>query len=715
MAWEYQTTRLATSTVTENSWAISRTSMTSSSVVSEGSIVSSTEVQTSAASEYITGRTCFFGTGGAFGSVTPPGTTITLWESWAIETRALSSTSSRSRSFMRTVGTTRSVFTGTGGTKRESSYQTLYDVTLVTEIWNDQYFTGGSSETAFTQRTFQSRTDISYENTSGGVATVTTTFSGETTARETTSFVNDRTYWYSNTTVSTTANTTATVTTTSNQSYTFVSGTTGPATTSASSTWLVTTTQTLATTTGVTSYSSASFSKYVIIDTVVQCGSNDWGWLSTVTTDSAGQVSEVASSFTGDITVPQRAVGLPLTWTPVTVTYTASTNNTGSSGLTTSWQDVFLTRVSTTANFTLRTTQSETYTIGASTNGPNFAPLTTQVTVSVTFTTTTLSNFTFHNTTTTAFGATTNQPISYSAVLFSCPWTITLTTTRTGFDVPTYTTTAAGGSVWDTNNPDQLNSTVSLTQSFSNATISTFRTGYTEAGVTLTGNSHRRFDQTAEHNGTYDIMHYRFSSVSANPPSYIAPAIAGGFQAWGSEGRGSSYYKNLDGGGIPILSFGHIYPNVIVPLMDQESRAYTEGTVTATTRWDQTANNVLLTQQTGTHTSETAASTITISATGSIAMRDSLFTGRSTIGGFGWNTSHTSVLSASQGIHRYTLNDAAGGSTVGFISWSPAASTFGVTDGNAIALETVPKANIFSSQYSTNYSPVMIFSAFPSA
>jgi hypothetical protein len=688
MAWEYQITRLATSTVTSTTWAASGTSSGSTSqMTSAGTVRSVTNLASSGGTEGSSGTTAFLGTGSGRFSVSNTAGTTTFWQSWQIETWTSSRTASSTSSALATVGTTRTVLTGTGGTKRESSYVTLYGVTLVTETGVDGFFTDGFFRTALTLQTFATRTEISFEDATGGIATVTNTFSGQTTEQFSFSNNSTRTWSYNSGTASTTANTTATVTTTSNKSYTFVASTTGPGTTTASSTYLVTTSQTLATTTSSRSYVEGTFNVYRVLDSVIHCDSSDWGWSSTVTTDSEGQISNIAASFTGDITIPMRAIGLPLTWTPVSESYSSSVGVGGvSAGATTSWQDTFLTTQSTTANFTLRTTQLETYTIGAGTSASNLAPLTSQTTISRTITTTTNSVFTFHITTTTAFGVSSNQPGWKSAVLFSYLWTITLSSTRTGFDVPTYTTTAAGGAVYGTNDADTLNSTASTTSSASNATITTHGTTRNEVGKTLSGNPDRDWtDQTAGHEGTYDRMNFAWSAVSATPPSFVAAAIAGGFQAWGSEGRGQSYYQNLAGGGIPILSFGHIYPNIRVPLMDNLTRAFTAGTITATSQYVESANHVLLTQQTGTHTSETVASTVT----------------------------HTIVITASQGIHRYTLMDSAGATSTGFISWNATNSTFTIPYAHALAIETVAKGKIYRTQMTTDISPVSIFSAFP--
>lgn len=237
MAWDYQITRLATSSVTSSSWAASRTSSASSSAMTSGTIQSITNVATTGATTWSQGETAFFGTFGAPASVTVAGpATITIWESWQLFSFSSSSTFSQTASLETTVGTTRTVLTGTGGTKRESSYLTVYLVTLATQTHWDQFFIGGSSFSALTLQTFVSRTSVNFEDTAGVVSTITTTSSGQTIQSASQTFTNNRTFWYSSTTVSTTANTTATVTTTENQTYSFPTSTTGPGTTSTSST-----------------------------------------------------------------------------------------------------------------------------------------------------------------------------------------------------------------------------------------------------------------------------------------------------------------------------------------------------------------------------------------------------------------------------------------------------------------------------------------------
>ncbi len=115
MAWEYQITRLATSTVTSTACSISATSSGSTSNVTSHTLSSVTNLASSGATEVKVGTTVFLGTGG--GSYTAAGP-VTNFETWQGLTWTSSRTFSQTSSALATVGTTRTVLTGTGGTKR---------------------------------------------------------------------------------------------------------------------------------------------------------------------------------------------------------------------------------------------------------------------------------------------------------------------------------------------------------------------------------------------------------------------------------------------------------------------------------------------------------------------------------------------------------------------------------------------------------------------
>lgn len=589
-----------------------------------------------------------------------------------------------------------------------------------TFMTSDRILLGGTdlSTTASTSRTFVSRTTSSTDSL-GASATFSTTSSGQTTASGTASqFFNGRIFSWTHTTDSSAVTFTQTITTTSSSTYQVPTSTAGFVSTLVSSVTGITSTTTSTSTSSVISYSTTSRSNPVLWDTIYSADTTVWAW-KTTTTGGGGVITVVATTVTLS-TFKQGAFGRALsTWTPVSVTFTSSQSNGGASVATTSWAETFISPVTQSSTFPGRTTTFSTYETGQPTYDSAMIPLTTKVTVTRNFTTTTQISLTYHTLSTDTFVKTASA--SATELTFVQTYSDEMTSLNTVGNTFTFTTTFTAGSYPTSNEPEFYSFSATTTTSASNATAQSTISIVRSSGISRTLLA--RQESSVGGNSTYELNQVRINSSSANPPSFLQPAVTGGFQVWGLESIGGTYGTNISLAGVaafPIGTFGEIFTRIALPLMDNSTSAFSIGTTAYTSLWVNSLSQVQFTVQTGAATSDTAASTATLQVMNPTTDaptddKSSFNTNRTTIGGYGWKRSSTdaTTLTASQGIHSYTSYDSTLGSTASTTSWSPTSSTALIEHANALNIETVPRVAVVWSD-ATNKNPLLTtYSAFP--
>lgn len=700
MAWSYEVTRAPTSTVTELSYGYTITTSQSASVTSSNTISQQTINSSHSYSEGETGSKCCFGTGGASFTYLAGTDTLTAFETWQIRTESVTRGSHATQTFQQA-----SAYTA--GTSSFTAYFTFSLETHISYSSSNRYFAGEATDgvTEFTSySSFVLRTFSTVDHTGG---TTTSTSSTAFTSSSSASYGRTpRTYQYVGTTVTDTVTITNTVTTGFLSTYTQVTSTTGPTTTTFTDTTAATTTTTETTTTTSVGTSMSTNDKVALYDLIFHADSMDWAW---ETTTSGNDMIPALATEVNDTTFSQRAVGVTRPAEPATTaTFTWSRANGVLSSANTTFSDSYWFADTTTATFAIRTTSSSTYAIGAATTSSNQISLTTEVTLTRFFTTTTQTTYTFH--TTSLFTDTNTSSVILSLCTYYYTYSDTLTSTRTDEPI-TFTTTYLAGSYvqsWLVGARASSYTSQQTTTSSGGTTVAAGGTSYANLD----------FSNLNDNYADSSIDNRAFISSTQAPAtiSFLKDDVAGGFQPWSATAFGGNYGTNLSVAGfqVPVLSFGHIYPNIIVPLMDGETRAFTQGTTTATTQYVSSADEVRITQQTGIDTSDTAASTLTISSIGTIDnSQSSINSVSSTIGGFGWKraTSDSSFLSCEYGVHSYTSMDSTLGTTRSTTSWGPVHS---LAHGNAMNFESVPAINIQPTYSVTRHGFVTVLPAFPS-
>jgi hypothetical protein len=734
MAWSYEETKSAPyETVTQNTSSQERhftqVGVTTTSV--EGSLSIQSSNRTHITEQY-GGTQAFLGTGGGeftFEQMTDDAPEVVKsWESWVLESwsRATvgvartTSYSSESR-----VAYTLNSAGGLDTTYRTSARRIEYhnDYTTI-DVYSDL-------ELKITQsRVLRTSAYFTFTN---GETSLGTSEGGSSTSLVN-PFVPYRTYQYTSGTEQKDETGTQTVTTTSTANYTVPTTTAATETTRVGSSVLnttratttratlqanVLTTETITATTALRSFKSGTFDRPCLIETIFRAETTDWAWQTTATGDA--EVSSIATTVS-DTTFSQNAKGKEVP-PPRGAVVTESVLNGVSQAMVT-WTDTYATRGTSSRKFTYRTTSSSSYTVGGPTTGGSL-PFTGQHTLSVTYTTESdVGTRTFHTTATTS--STQRVPAWHDEVSYWRTYSGSLTSTRTGFD-PTFTTTYFYGSLRMTELPDEFRG--QSYESFSDSRAGTGDTlavsgGFTrESTLAYTQIGMDRYDE-GQNVLSRNLNQNALQVITATPPSFMEPAIGGGYQVYNSAGVGQPYGSNITLS-TPLrgVGLGQIFTKVMVPILDQATRAYVVDGNSYTSKYDGEANIISFTRKSTANTGAFGSTVVSATFTESLALNGvipatqvSLLENKNTIGGYGWKRDATdsSHLTAAEGIHRYTSYNAALGSTVSTMRWRTSAENRTISNGNAINIEPAPLVSLAPSRALTTATPpVLVFPAFP--
>lgn len=568
---------------------------------------------------------------------------------------------------------------GSGTTLHVSStHSSYYETQLQSTIGDSTYW---SSSTAMT--TEQNGTTTFTESGS-------TLLSG-TRIRSTT---------YNSTTITDVATITTATTATSTRSSVYpVSGTTTGATQSTSSvdTFTSLTTSTFEST--ITTYSTDSIGYPAIISTIFLAAESDWPWI--VTTNGTSVVTANGVSFT-ETTLTNNGEIIPRPSSSATVSVTSFT------GLASSFPRSTLTYtfpsfIGATTTSTVSSTTTSTYQIGGPASA--FAQLSytdTTSTVTVSYITSRSTVFSFTSTSSTSASSTissvanstTTTTQSNSVVSTTTNGTVVVTVTYilpSRNDTITFFTFINGGGTVTSSSTFTSPSTVS---SFSRITsVSTSRAyGYTFDSVQGSRTS-------SEH-----------SSIIASTPTHVAATLGAGYQVWPDVGRGQPIGTNVSAGFSIIIprADGAFGLTLFTPELFAGTTEMAIAGLSMTSSWDAAASAANITYQTTTGT-VSITTTATLSLMGSVPT--DLVNSRQTtfFGGYGWDATATTTFTNSIGAHRATVADSSSFTTTDIV-WN-AASSFQITDGQAIKLQVLPEAAFVSSTTANN--PYLNWPRFP--
>lgn len=455
---------------------------------------------------------------------------------------------------------------------------------------------------------------------------------------------------YNYTTTATTTATTGYVTTTSTIASIFPTSTTGGTTTATSSVDTYTTEKTTNITSTFTTYATSWGTPPFYLDTIIEVASSDWAWMAT--TSGTGRVSDLASSFTGTITLTDQGSSSTLRFDTYDITNSDIIDSTNLTFTET-------TLATTTLTALLTSTQS-TYSVAVGSNAP--APFTSITAATISYTSTTTSSFEYGS--------------SYTETQDSFVQTDVLTRGFITF-ADTVTTTTSTGS-----------STSSIVSSFLNNSRMFFvgTTGDSDSQdfggtrtTTSTENGSTGYTVTFE---TLALDFFNATALSADTPSYTAVTIGRGFQD---------------------ESFGRGWP------MGTNLASITGTTSTTTTSETTTVSASLALGWPHTDQTPILRSGESADIVGSVPTTLTNTRRTSQLGGVGWESTVSTIITDTIGIHQMTTQDSNGATGTTAKTWNITASTYSLGPGQALAAESVPLASVTTN---ATYNPVVSFSAF---
>lgn len=407
-----------------------------------------------------------------------------------------------------------------------------------------------------------------------------------------------------------------------------------------------TTSTTRNTTKTFTTYSSTTASTPFYLDLIAEADTNDWAW--EVTTSGSGLASDVGSSFT-KTTFTAQGVG-----TSTVVNYYNPFTD-----LATSYSYSRPSFSSTTTTSTVSTTTISTYSTAASTVGS--VPFSSVVGATINYTTSRATTFTFSHTSTT-----TTASINLNSI----------TTTATSSSTVTTTYALGTSTMLVTWTHPSANSVTraSGSASFTNAT----RTQMVADAVSVVSA------------GLLNPWRSVATSLDAARFSMREITIGAGYQSPQAIGRTEPIGTNLSPGSTTSTT------------TNSTTTMTTTGGINSTVGslglgWPRTDRVPIIEQPSAINIGGSVPITLTNSRTSTAG------------GGYGWNSTESTLVSVSSGAHQITT---ANSTTTGSFttSWTSTDSTMSIGTGEQFVAEVIP---LIRSVLGNTYLPFANFSAFP--
>jgi hypothetical protein len=190
-----------------------------------------------------------------------------------------------------------------------------------------------------------------------------------------------------------------------------------------------------------------------------------------------------------------------------------------------------------------------------------------------------------------------------------------------------------------------------------------------------------------------------------------AVTIGEGYQVWPLVGRGQAFGTNFTANQSLIISQadGAFGTSLRTPELDASTVAFAVPGFSVTSEFRTSDSRAHITYQT---TTGTVSLTATVSITTVGAVNSTLSNTRSTtqFGGYGWNSTVSTTITAQSGRHRATIVDSSSWTTTD-INWSSTTTSFSIAPGQAIGLQALPIARSTTSTIAAN--PFLNYSRTP--